>query len=116
MKRGSKLLTGLLAFWMIAFAAPSVWHGDHDRGDPPASAAGHQHTAGAFLCDPEATGFDTAVDCVLCGATRHLAQRAARVPSGISAPPGNASPIAVLTHRPSVGSELLLEPRAPPLG
>ncbi len=116
MKGASKLLTGLLAFWMIASATPSLWHGDHDRGDRPASTAGHEHAAGAFLCDPGATGFETAVDCVLCGAKRHLARSATRGPSGISAPPAIASPIAVLTHRPSVGSELLLEPRAPPLG
>jgi hypothetical protein len=107
-------LHGMLAVWMAAVAVAPLWHTSHAAPATREDAPGHDHHAGAWMCDATPGSVEPGVDCVLCKAQRQLSQYRSRVP-GISATLQAAATLASPAPFPQrAGERISLPSRAPP--
>jgi len=108
-------LHGLLAVWMAAVAVAPLWHTGHAAPTTREDVPGHDHHAGAWMCDAAPEGVEPGVDCVLCKAQRQLSQYWSRIP-GISANvQAAATPTSPALFLQRAGEQISLASRAPPL-
>jgi hypothetical protein len=108
-------LHGLLVVWMAAVAVAPLWHTGHEASPVPGGVPGHNHGAGAWMCDARPETIDPAVDCVLCQAQRLLSQYWTRVPATTTTSHTAATAASLALFVPRAGERVPVAARAPPL-